>query len=115
MRIIAVFLIATITLVLMWGVLRQASSLDADSDLHLQGVERFTTGGGPYLVGVQPWLEQSHYQSAATLHDRLAAYLEEIRPGRARHGFHGRHDRRGDGLAGRGQSMAFRPRLAWLE
>tara|TARA_R110002095_G_scaffold156815_1_gene136172 strand:+ start:4758 stop:5891 length:1134 start_codon:yes stop_codon:yes gene_type:complete len=80
LRIIAVFLIATITLVLMWGVLRQASSLDADSDLHLQGVERFTTEGGPYLVGVQPWLEQSHYQSAATLHDRLATYLDEIRP-----------------------------------
>lgn len=79
MRIIAISLIATLTLALMWGVLRQASSLDADSDLHLQGVERFTTRGGPYLVGVQPWLEQAHYQSAATLHDRLATYLDEIR------------------------------------
>lgn len=79
MRIIAILLIATTTLVLMWGVFRQASSLPAEPDLHLQAVERVTARGGPYLVGVQPWLEQEHYQSAATLHDRLAAYLDEIR------------------------------------
>ena len=79
MRTIAISLIATLTLVLVWSVFRQASSLPADPDLHLEVVDRVTNDGGPYLVGVQPWLEQTHYQSAATLHDRLAAYLDQIR------------------------------------
>ncbi len=80
MRIFAVSLFAIITWALIWGVWRQAASLPAEPDLHLQGAGRLTAGEGPYLVGVQPWLEQTHYQSAATLHDRLAAYLDEIRP-----------------------------------
>lgn len=80
MRILAIFSIATITLTLMWGVLRQASSLPPDPDLHLEAVERVGNGSAPYLVGVQPWLEQTHYQSAARLHQRLDSYLTQIRP-----------------------------------
>ena len=79
MRIIAIISITAVTLFLSWGVWRQASNLPVDPDLRLQAVDQLASGNGPYLVGVQPWLEQQHYQSAATLHDRLAAYLDEIR------------------------------------
>jgi predicted amidohydrolase len=78
-RVLVILLIASITALLGWGVFRQASNLAADTDLHLVAVERFEPGEAPYLVGVQPWLEQAHYQSAAALHDRLAAYLDQIR------------------------------------
>ncbi|WP_417490420.1 carbon-nitrogen hydrolase family protein [Maricaulis sp.] len=79
MRIIAIILIATITLLLMWGVWRQPASLTPDPDLQLRAIERAAAGPGPYLVGVQPWLEPGHYHSAAALHERLAGYLDEIR------------------------------------
>ena len=79
MRIIAIILVATITLLLMWGVWRQPASLTPDPDLRLRAVERTAAGEGPYLVGVQPWLEPGHYHSAAALHQRLSAYLDEIR------------------------------------
>jgi len=79
MRIIAIILVATITLILMWGVWRQPASLTPDPDLHLQTVERAMAGEGPYLVGVQPWLGQGDYHSAAALHERLSGYLAEIR------------------------------------
>ncbi len=79
MRVIAILSIAAITAFLSWGVWRQASNLPVDAKLRLQAVDRLASSNGPYLVGVQPWLEQRHYQSAATLHGRLAAYLDEIR------------------------------------
>ncbi|WP_417495383.1 nitrilase-related carbon-nitrogen hydrolase [Maricaulis sp.] len=78
MRIIAIMLVATITLILMWGVWRQPASLTPAPDLVLRAVERVATGEGPWLVGVQPWLDQTHYHSASALHHRLAAYLAEI-------------------------------------
>ncbi|WP_417483502.1 carbon-nitrogen hydrolase family protein [Maricaulis sp.] len=79
MRIIAIILVATITLLLMWGVWRQPASLTPDPDLRLGAAGTVAAGPGPYLVGVQPWLDQTHYHSAAALHDRLSAYLAEIR------------------------------------
>lgn len=80
MRPIIIAIIAASGLLLAWIVIRLPGVLPVDPDLHMGRPEHVTGGTGPYLIGIQPWLEQADYQSAERLHDRLASYLDSIAP-----------------------------------
>ena len=61
-----------------WAGWMRPSDLPAREDGLAITVDVFgQAGDGPAMIGVQPWLEPAHYQSASHLRDRLSVYLDE--------------------------------------
>ena len=82
MRMLLLCLFVALCLGGLWGIYRTPANSPVETDLHLSTLPQ-AHGDEPNLVAVQPWLEQGHYQSAAHLRERLAAYLDAARDGGA--------------------------------